>query len=309
MTDIIVTYLNDKDKQWQEDFKYWKDKEIKEGKAKESNRQAFGEERIRDWDTIKYFFRGIEQNCPWVNKIFLIVQNENHIPKWLNRNNPKLRIVYHDEYIPKDLLPTFNALLLGIYISNIKDLSENFIKCDDDYFFMNPIKEDKFFRYGLPVHKRNEVSYGYYNTSGEVGVFWKILNNDLDFEKRFNKKIKYGIYHLPEARKKSFEQSILKQYGEEIKSHFTTSKFRHETNLCADIYSDILKLQDKVFIDDPYKNSAYCTLNSKVNFNDYSNKEMVCFNDTELLDDYDKTKEKLIGFLDNKFPNKSSFEV
>ena len=212
MVDIIVTYLNDSDPKWQEEFKYWKNKEIKEGRTKASNRQAFGKERTRDWDCFKYWFRGVEENCPWVNKVFLIVQNENHIPKWLNRDNPKLRIVFHEEFMPKELLPNFNALPIGIYLCNIKDLSDNYIKCDDDFYFLNPIKEDKFFLYGSPVHKRNIVPYGYYDTSGEVGTFWKILNNDLDFEKRYNKPIKYGIYHLPEARKKSFEQKILYRY-------------------------------------------------------------------------------------------------
>ena len=309
MVDIIVTYLNDSDPKWQEEFKYWKNKEIKEGRTKASNRQAFGKERTRDWDCFKYWFRGVEENCPWVNKVFLIVQNENHIPKWLNRDNPKLRIVFHEEYIPNELLPTFNAMTIGMYIANIKDLADNYIMCDDDYYFLNPINEDKFFLYGSPVHKRNIVPYEYYDTSGENGVFWKILNNILDFEKRYNKPIKYGIYHLPEARKKSFEKQILVRYQEEIFKHFKVSKFRHETNLCSYMFCDIMKLCDRVIIKDPYKNSAYCTLTSKVNFDDYKDKEMVCFNDTEILDDYDKTKEKMIEFFEKKFPNKSSFEV
>ena len=35
---------------------------------------------------------------------------------------------------------------------------------------------------------------------------------------------------------------------------------------------------------------------------------MVCFNDTEQLDNFDITKLKLLKFLDNMFPNKSTFE-
>lgn len=309
MVDIIVTYLNENDPKWQKDFNYWKNKEIKEGKTSNSNRQAFGKERTRDWDSFKYWFRGIEKNCPWVRKVFLIVQNENHIPKWINKDNLKLRIVYHEEYIPKDLLPTFNAMTIGMYISNIPDLAENYILCDDDYYFLNPIKEDRFFLYNLPVHKRNIVPYEYYDTSGEAGVFFKILNNDLDFEKRYNKQIKYGIYHLPEARKKSFEKKILTKYSEEIKNHFNKSRFRHESNLCSYMYSNILKLCDEVIIKDPYYNSCYCALKSDINFNDYKDKDMVCFNDTEILDDYEKTKKKFIEFLNNKFPDKSTFEV
>ena len=87
MIDIVVTYVYERNKKWAQDFNYWKQKEIQEHKADKNNRQAFGIERTREWDTFKYWFRGIEKNCKWVNKIFLIVQNKNHIPKWLNTKN------------------------------------------------------------------------------------------------------------------------------------------------------------------------------------------------------------------------------
>lgn len=312
--DIVITYLNPRDEKWQQDYNYWKFKEIRDHKAKESNRQAFGVERTREWDILKYWFRAVETNCNWFNKIFLVVQNERHIPKWIDRNNPRLRIVYHEEYIPKDLLPTFNAMTIGIYISNIKDLSDNYIMCDDDYFFLNEIKEDRFFKNNIPVHQDNKIKYGLYKgvcLNGTDNVFYHILNNDLIFEATHfmgNNKVKYGIYHLPEARNKSFEKQILKQYESGIKWHNSFSKFRNKANLCSYMFSDLLKICNKAIIEEPYKNCCYCTLKSNVDFNQYQDKDIVCFNDTEQLDDYEKTKEKLIEFLDKKFPYKSGFE-
>lgn len=308
MVDIVVSYVYEHDKKWQQDFKYWKDKEILEGKADKNNRQAFGIERTREWDTFKYWFRGIEQNCPWVNKVFLLVQNKNHIPKWLNLNNPKIRVVFHEEYIPNELLPTFNAMPIGFYTSNIKDLSENYIICDDDYYFLNKIEKDRFFKKNKPVHPNNQVKYELFYNGAVNGVFFDILNNNLEFEKRF-KKIKYGIYHLPEARKKSFEQKIIKDYEKEILEHFTVSKFRNSHNLCGYMFNDLLKIFNEAYIDDPYKNCSYCALTSKVDFKEYENKDIVCFNDTEILDDYNLTKKKFKVFLEKKFPNKSSYEV
>lgn len=309
MTDIVITYLNERDPQWRKDFQYWKDKEVKSGKARLSNRQAFGEERTREWDILKYWFRGVEVNCPWFNKIIFIVQNKNHIPEWLDTNNPKLKIVYHEEYIPKKLLPTFNAMTIGLYVSNIKELAEQYIMCDDDFYFLNPIKEDKFFRDNKPVHKDNKVHYGLYETIGATKVFFQALNNDLAFETKYMKeKVKYGFYHLPSARLKSFEQKIIKDNEEDFIYHNSFSKFRHKTNYCNYMFDDLLKICNKAIIDDPYTNSCYCTLTSKVDFNNYKDKDMVCFNDSEALDDYNKTKEKLIEFLEDKFPNKSSFE-
>lgn len=311
MTDIIVTYLNERDEQWRKDYEYWKNKEIEEGKQEPTNRQAFGKERAREWDCFKYWFRGVEKNCPWVNKIFLIVQNERHVPKWLDRNNPKLRIVYHDEFIPKELLPTFNALTIGMYIANIPDLSDNYVMSDDDYYFLNPIKENRFFRDGIPVHKDNSILYEPYGGScltGSDNVFFHVLNNDLKFEERYGRKIKYYIYHLPEARLKSFEKQILTDYEEEILNHNNMSKFRNKNNLCSYMYNDILKLCDKAIIDDPYYNCKYVALKSTLNFDELLDKDMVCFNDTEQLDDYELTKKKLIEFFEKKLPNKSSFE-
>lgn len=310
--DIVVTYLNQRDEKWQEDYNYWKNKEIEEGKASPNNRQAFGEERIREWDTLKYWFRGVEENCPWVNKVFLVVQNERHIPEWLKRDHPKLRIVYHDEFIPKELLPTFNAMTIGVYEPNIKDLSNHYLMCDDDFYFLNPIKENRFFVYGRPAHQKNRVPYRYYEggyLTGTDRVFYQILNNNLRFEEKFMRnKIKYGFYHLPEARSKNFEKKILDQYAEEILEHHNKSRFRHETNLCSNVWSDLARICGEAWYQDPYYNCAYCDLKSTVNFDDYINKDIVCFNDTERLDDYDKTKEKLIAFFEKKFPNKSSYE-
>lgn len=313
MIDIVVTYLNERDSKWQEDYKFWKNKEISEGKQKASNRQAFGIERTREWDAFKYWFRGAEKNCQWLNKVFLIVQNERHIPEWLDVNNPKLRVVYHEEFIPKELLPTFNAVTIGMYVSNIADLSDNYIMCDDDYYFLNSIGRERFFRDSKPVHKNNVVPfvpYGDNLLNASDGVFYHILNNNLKFELPYmgDHPVKYGLYHLPEARKKSFEQEVLRDFRGTILEANLVSRFRHPKNLCPYMFSDLLKICNKAIIDDPYYDCAYCTLKSTVNFDDYWDKSIVCFNDTEQLDDYDKTKEKLIEFLDKKLPNKSSFE-
>ena len=121
-------------------------------------------------------------------------------------------------------------------------------------------------------------------------------------------KVKYGIYHLPEARLKSFEQKIIKENEQEILEHFNKSRFRHPSNLCSYMYSDLLKICNKAIIDKPYRNCGYCTLKSSVNFKMFEYADIVCFNDTEQLDDYTITKMKLEMFLKKKFPNKSTYE-
>lgn len=313
MIDIVVTYLNDNDKEWRGSYTYWKSREINQGQADINNRQAFGEERLRDWGTFKYWFRGIEKNCPWVNNIFLVVQNERQIPQWLNINHPKLKIIFHEDFMPKDILPVFNIVPIQIYFSNIKELGEFFIVSDDDEFFLNPIKEDRFVRDNKPVHADNKIPFEYYSgdyLKGSDNVFFHILNNDLKLEEKYMKeKVKYGFYHLPDVRSKSFSNKILQENYEEIYNSTKVSKFRHPQNILATIYTDLLKICNKAYIDNNlYKNCSYCCLKSNVDFNKYKDKDIVCFNDTELLDNYIETNRKLVDFLDEKLPNKSSFE-
>ena len=224
-----------------------------------------------------------------------------------------MRIVYHEEFIPKDLLPTFNAFTIGLYINQIPDLSDNYIMCDDDYFFLNPVEETRFFVNNRAQHEDNKVPYGYFYDGDE---FLHILNNSFDLEKKYIKdgKTKYMFYHLPCARKKNFEQKILKENYEYIKKAQKTSKFRYKTNLDASLYPNILKITGNADLWPErtlYGHSLYIPLKENYDFHNCADKDMVCFNDTNLItiDNFPVVKKALIDFLEEKFPNKSSFEV
>lgn len=309
--DIVVTYLNDSDPVWRKTYNKYKQEEINKGIIKITSKQAFGEERVRNWNFTHYWFRGVEQNCPWVNKVFFIVQNERHIPEWLDTTNPKLRIVYHDEFIPKELLPTFSGMTIGLFINQIEDLSDNYIMCDDDYFFLNPVPKEKFFINDIAQHEDNSIPYGYFWDGDE---FLHILNNNFDLEKKYTKDntTKYHFYHLPSARKKSFEQKILKENYETIINAQKPSKFRYKTNLDANFYVNILKLSGEANIkpkNTMYNNSAYVALQPNIDFYQYKDKEMACFNDVDLATGhFEEISKALNEFLEYKFPNKSSFE-
>lgn len=311
MYDLVVTYLDDT-KEWREEFNYYKEKEIKEHKQRETNLQAFGEERIRSWDTFKYLLRGIDKNCKWIRNVYVVMQDERQLPKWFNTET--LKVVYHKDYIKKELLPTYNTCEITMYISNIKGLSDKYILCADDYYFLNEIPVEMYFRKNLTVQQDNSLVPILYNEkylSGSDGTLYKILNNNFIFEKPLMSKTlkKYNILHLPEARDKNIEQIILKNYEEEIDRCFKRSKFRSPYNLTSQIFVDILKANDLCIYDESFeKYKEYVTLKSDVDFTKYKDKKVVCFNDTEQLDDFKTTKEKLITFLEEMLPNKSKYE-
>lgn len=104
--------------------------------------------RYRSWEHFRYFFRGVEQNLPWVRTVHFVTWG--HLPPWLNTAHPKLRVVRHEDYIPAQYLPTFSANPIELNLHRMEGLAEQFIFANDDTFFLLPLSPDFFFKNGLP---------------------------------------------------------------------------------------------------------------------------------------------------------------
>lgn len=149
--DFVITWVDGNDIEWR------KEKSRFEGKTYSDSREL----RYRDWDNLKYWFRGVEQFAPWVNKVFFVTFG--HLPKWLNTVNPKLVIVKHSDYIPQKYLPTFSSRTIDMNFHRIKELSEQFVYFNDDMFILAPVDEEVFFKNGLPRETAilNAHGFGY----------------------------------------------------------------------------------------------------------------------------------------------------
>lgn len=71
-----------------------------------------------------YWFRGVEKFAPWVNKVYLVMDNQK--PDWLNLESEKLVLVDHKEIINNDYLPVFSSNTIECNIHKIPNLSEHF---------------------------------------------------------------------------------------------------------------------------------------------------------------------------------------
>lgn len=140
--DIVIPWVDSDDPVWRAKFE-----EFQPGVASRSN--DVGEERYRDWDLLRYWFRGIERFCPWVRTIHFIT--EGHLPDWLDTTNPKLHIVRHEDYIPEEYLPTFNTHVIENNMHRIEGLSEKFVYFNDDMYVTAPCPQEHFFPRGLPA--------------------------------------------------------------------------------------------------------------------------------------------------------------
>lgn len=162
--DFVMTWVDGADPAWR------KEKAGYAPSAQNDDR----EERYRDWDLLRYWFRGVEAFAPWVRKIHFITWG--HLPPWLNTEHKKLHVVRHEDYIPKEFLPVFNSNVLEIYMHRIQGLSEHFVYFNDDMFLIRDAEKKLFFHNGKPcdmlafqpvvANPKNPVmSYLYLNNS------------------------------------------------------------------------------------------------------------------------------------------------
>lgn len=176
--DFVVLWVDPNDKEWQKSrAKYAK--EVGNSKYIDNN-----EERYRDWNLFRYWFRGVEKFAPWVNKVHLVTCG--HVPKWLNVNHPKLRIVKHSDFMPKEALPTFNTNAIELCLHRIPDLAEQFVLFNDDVFLTDFVKSTDFFKSGVPINTMSLLAI----TPSKDRPYSRtlvnnieIINNHFDFKK------------------------------------------------------------------------------------------------------------------------------
>ena len=137
--DFVIPWVDDTDPVWRA-----KKAEYTGVKETEGNTCV----RYRDWDTLKYWFRGVEKFAPWVRYVHFVTDNQK--PEWLNIEHPKLRWVKHTDFIPQEYLPTFNSHTIEFNLHRIPDLAEHFVYFNDDVFLIRETKEEDFFVDGMP---------------------------------------------------------------------------------------------------------------------------------------------------------------
>lgn len=293
--------------------------------------------RYRDWDNLKYWFRGVEKFAPWVNNIYFITCG--HVPNWLNLNHPKLKFIKHEDYIPKEFLPTFNANPIELNLHRIKDLEEKFVYFNDDTFIIAPTKKEDFFKKGLPCDSAIITPF----ITGENSVSNHMILNDLEFINcnfnlkevfnanktkwlhpvygmknfrtlmmlPFNKFPGLAIQHLPSSFLKSSFTEVWKK-NQYLFESTSKNKFRskEDVNQYAIKFWQLCK---GYFVPRKYnvgKNLIITDENEEIiNIITNQKTKLLCINDNENLKDFEKNKNEINNAFEKILSEKSSFEI
>ena len=328
--DFVITWVDNSDPEWRERCLRY---------AKEEGRSiTISSERYRDWDNLRYWFRGVETFAPWVNKVHFITCG--HLPKWLNPQAEKLNIVKHSDYMDERYLPTFSSHPIEFCMHRIEGLSERFVYFNDDTFITNTIKPSRFFHQGKPCDMSilSPMFIG--------GMHGHTVYNALDiinhfFNKRevinshpiqwFHPKYKsylirnlfdYGYSYFTGFYDHHLPQSFLKdtfvdawKHNEKQFDDTCTHRFRDKEDVCIWVmrYWQLVKGNFH-----PYNlsnDSKYFLLDDIHKVEDVANciklqkKDIIVVNDSPLLNDFDKAKVEINDAFEKILPNKSSFEL
>lgn len=327
--DFVIIWVDGNDPEWRKE------------KCKYSLKNVADDRNIRyrDWDNLRYWFRGVEKYAPWVNKIHFVTCG--HLPDWLDASNPKLNIVNHKDFIPEEYLPTFNSNAIELNLHRIKGLEEQFVYFNDDMFIVNNVKQKDFFVDGKPCDsailspaikdKKDAIGNIVLNDMAIVNTYFdkniqmkSNINKWFNYRYEFSQKIKNilllpwnsftGFYefHLPSSFLKSTYNEIWSKEFDEL-NETSSHKFR---DLKLDVNQWVIRdwqLASNCFVPRTTKFGKLYTLNKDEDLNNFFDNlkyKAVCLNDDEAINEeqFEKMKKQLNESFSKILPNKSSFE-
>lgn len=290
--DIVITYIDGLDPLWQKEYEEYTNTPILE-------------KRFRDWGTLRYLFRGIEFNMPFIRKVHLVVARDSQVPEWINRD--EVHIVLHKDIIPAEHLPTFNSNTIEMHLHRIEDLDEEYLYFNDDIFPMKPCRPTDFFRGGKGVigMSRHIIA---------TDMFKHICrNSDRLARKALGLKPSWLFLrpqHICAPMLKSENARLYEQMKSEILSSLT--RIRNSKNFTQYLYTDYLYLQGKIIPERLSKQHFSVGITSAKRlrrFIEQPSRKLVCVNDVKLSEErYLSLRTTLHEAFEARFPQKSRFE-
>lgn len=323
--DFVVTWVNGNDPVWREEKKKY---EVLDGRPTLND-----ETRYRDMDLFQYWFRAVEKYAPWVNNIYFITYG--HLPEWLNINHPKLKIVKHEDYIPKEYLPTFSSNVIELNLFRIKELSEQFVLFSDDVFINTFLKEEDLFINNLPrllsiyrpLVPTKEFDYINFNhllimnkyfhdkktLSQHKGKFFNVGYGKFNlynlFSIFYSGIIGYHDAHVAMPHLKSTFAEIWNKEGE-LLDQVCKNKFRSTKDVNHWLMS-YWNIETNSFMPQNLSVGEYVPLAYSGKIESIIHKQknkFLCINDDEHTENFINEVNFVRKIFDNKFPKKSQFE-
>lgn len=288
-------------------------------------RNAFDRDPSRTRDNIeifRYSLRSLEANFDCLGTLHVLTCRP-QVPKWLNTDHPRVRIIHHDAIMSPDALPTFNSLAIISHLHCLPGLSEQFLYVEDDIVMRSPFQRGDFFSetgetYIYPWKYTAPEWDSQTDTAKEKPWNLALAMSGKLVDQRYGKAKRDQISHLPLLINRGDWQRVMEAFGDAI-AHTRGSKFRSPGNVDpASLYLWTLLAEGKAVLKDPEHSrrmSGYApledfwpiTLSALVKARLHGAKYIT------LNDNFGPNPSRVTGFLVRKhlqawFPEPSSFE-
>lgn len=324
--DFVITWVDDSDPAWKAKKASFDGNEPSDG-----NTQV----RYRDWDTLRYWFRGVEAFAPWVRYIYFVTDDQK--PSWLNIDHPKLKWVKHEDFIPAEYLPTFNSVAIEWNLHRIEGLSERFVYFNDDVFLIGETTPEDFFVNGQAcdfptldfIRGDDLFSHTMRNNAALINrhfVFRKVIKTHW---RKWGKDqplvgilklLLYGLRtRMPGIRNPHIHQSFQKKYFEilwEREYEWIHETCGHRLRTPTDITPYCVR-DWQLFSGDFYPKKPMgrkfhtASMSHSDEAMEYLRKQkgkVICLNDGEKEMNFEQHKQMIIEAFERIWPKKSSFE-
>lgn len=290
--DVVITYVNGLDPEWQREYERYTNTPILE-------------KRFRDWGTLPYLFRGIAENMPFVRKVHLVVSGESQVPEWINTE--EVNVVLHKDIIPEEFLPTFNCNPIEMCLHRIEGLDEEYLYFNDDMFPMLPCNATDFFREG----------------KGVIGMSHHLLRHDMykqichNSDRLARKALgrRGGCFflrpqHICSPMLRSECERLYGLVEGEIRSKM--SRVRTGENLNQYLFLDYMYLKGKIIRERLSKKHFSVGVVSTAKLREFienPSHKLTCVNDVQLSEErYTELRQTLLDSFEKRFPAKSKYE-
>ena len=300
--DLVYTWVNGSDPQWLIE---------KERYQEGADHEVSDPSRFFDNQELRYSIRSVMMNAPWFHKIFIITNGQ--IPSWLDKSNPKIRIVTHPEIMPSDSLPTFNSEAIEANIGSIPDLSELFVYSNDDFFIYKPISPHFFFTsdwkpYVVPGKALKNMRRNMH--------FWNVQYSAGLIQERFKTNFTHEVVHNMRGFRKTDFVECMREFPDEFQ-RTTHYKFRTNESVQYGIHSYYALAKNKaVYSPSLYNQFVFLRLHSPfvmrlsilaLTILRFTQPRLLCINDGPTVLAFNRRH--LQSFLASLFPYPSPMEL
>jgi hypothetical protein len=249
--------------------------------------------RYENIDEIKYSVNSVIKNLKWINKIYIVTDEQ--IPPIEDKliSTSKVIIIDHKQIIPSKYLPTFYSDVIESYIYKIPGLSDFFLYGNDDCFCLSKMTYSDFYNNNKFKIYASICSSNLLNLLSNHNEYFSRIYNTVKMLKamNMNKNDEFIISHqIKFFKKKTLEQMEL-IFDKEL-DVLRKNKFRNNT----DINYHFLAMNCENFINDnnkiinlDFSNSILTTgdntfyllfelLSYNIITKNYLKKKFVCFN-------------------------------